>query len=174
VRTLLSSASLLAACVFVGAAFAAKPARPAAAPPLEGKMSQVIDGANFVLQTTDGSSVTVHLAGVDPPEPCQLWATESRDALKDWLQDQPVVVKAQGKDARGRVIGQVLQDGSDLNRRMVEEGHAFSARTKWDHGPYMKEERVAHSLARGMFSAGTRIETPADFRRNHGPCPAAP
>ena len=154
-------------------ACAAKPVKAAAAPPLEGKMSQVVDGATFVLQTADGRSLTVRLAGVEPPESCQLWATESRDALKDLLQDQPLVVKAQGRDTRGRTLAQVLQDGSDLNRRMVEDGNAFSVRTKWDHGPYVKEERVAHSLARGMFGSGSRIQTPAEFRRDHGPCPPA-
>ena len=135
-------------------------------------MTQVIDGATFVLQTTVGTSVLVRLAGIEPPEPCQTWGTESRDALKDWLVGENVVVKAAGKDNRGRLVGHVQLDGADLGRRMVEEGHAFSARTRFDHGPYVKEERVAHAMTRGMYSAGGRVEMPADFRRRHGPCAA--
>jgi len=161
---------LAAALIAVSAstAFARKPAPPPP-PPLEGTVSEVIDGATLVLQTADGKAVTVRLAGIEPPEPCQAWVSESRDALQDFVHDQPVSVKGAARDAKGRFSGTVLADGSDINRRMVEEGHAFSARSKWDRGPYMKEERVAHSLARGMYTTG-KVETPTDFRREHGPC----
>jgi len=146
------------------------PPKPAKAPlALVGKATQVIDGSTFVLETNDGLSLRVRLAGIEAPELCQTWGAEARDALKDWLQDQPLSVKNVGKDGKGSMLGQVVVDGADINRRMVEEGHAFSQRTKWDRGPYVKEERVAHSLTRGMYSVGVP-ENPAEFKRSHGPC----
>jgi endonuclease YncB( thermonuclease family) len=155
--------------LFVALAASAAPKKPAAAPPLQGKATQVIDGATFVLQTTEGKQLTVQLAGIEPPEPCQTWGAESKDALQAWLKDQPLQLKTEGGERGGRVLAHVFVDGADINVRMVEEGHAFSVRGRSDHGPYLKQERVAKALRRGMFSVGP-VELPASFRRGHGPC----
>lgn len=160
---------------FAGLAFAAAvaaPKKPPAAPPLEGKATQVVDGATFVLQTAEGRTLTVRLAGIEPPEICQTWGGESRDALWAWLKDQPLQLKAEGPERNGRVAAHVFVDGADINVRMIEEGHALSVRGRSDHGPYVKQERMAKALRRGMFSVGP-VETPASFRRSHGPCQPA-
>jgi endonuclease YncB( thermonuclease family) len=72
-----------------------------------------------------------------------------------------------GRD--GVVSGAVRLDGEDLARRMVAEGHAWSTRVKWDRGPFVKEERMAKALQRGLHAL-RGAQTPADFRRQHGPC----
>jgi micrococcal nuclease len=163
---------LTATLLLTAAAAFAKPA-PKSAPPLEGKMIQVTDGATFTMLAADGSKLAVRLADIEPPELCQTWGSESRDALAAWLQDQPLFVRAGARDRAGRVLAHVEVDGTDINRRMVEEGHAFSVRSKWDRGPLVKQERMAQALRRGMFTAGLP-ETPASFRRSHGPCQPAP
>ena len=163
----MSLKSITAALALVAAAAAS--AAPPPPPPLLGKATQVIDGNNLVIVTADGQSVPVRLAGIDAPEICQTWGVEARDALKDWVLDQPVSVKTVSRNKSGLVIGTVVVDGAEINRRMVEEGHAFSQRTKWDRGPYVKEERIAHSLARGMYSAGV-AENPSLFKREQKAC----
>ncbi len=156
------------------AAFAATaaPKKAPPAPPLTGKAVQVIDGATFTMQTAEGKALTVRLAGIEPPEICQTWGGESRDALQAWLKDQPLQLKTEGPERNGRVSAHVFVDGADINIRMIEEGHAFSVRGRSDHGPYVKQERMAKALRRGMFSTG-HVETPANFRRNHAPCQPA-
>ncbi len=160
-----------AGIAFAAAAAAAAPKKPPAAPPLEGKATQVIDGATFQMQTADGKPLTVRLAGIDVPELCQTWGAESRDALQSWLKDQPLQLKTAGPPRNGQVQAHVFVDGADINVRMIEEGHALSVRGRSDHGPYVKQERMAKALRRGMFSVGP-VETPASFRRSHGPCSA--
>lgn len=151
---------------------AAGPKKPPPAPPLTGKATQVTDGATFTMQTAEGKTLGVRLAGIEPPELCQLGGPESREALWAWLKDQPLQLKTEGPERNGRVAAHVFVDGADINVRMIEEGHAFSVRGRSDHGPYVKQERMALALKRGMFANGP-VESPASFRRNHGPCQPA-
>jgi len=140
-----------------------------AAPPLEAVVTQVIDGQTVLLAPAGAAPVTLRLAGIEAPLLCQPWGIEARDALKDWVLNRAVVVKPAGRDGKGGVLGSVLLAGDDINRRLVEEGHAWSARVKWDHGPYVKQERMARALGRGLHAAGGAL-MPQDFRRSHGPC----
>jgi hypothetical protein len=44
-------------------------------------------------------------------------------------------------------------------------------RYRWDQGPYVKEERQAIALKRGLHEQ-RGAELPRDFRKRHGPCQA--
>jgi endonuclease YncB( thermonuclease family) len=134
--------------VLAAAAFAAAAATPA----LEGKVVQVIDGQTVVLQAAGGKPVQVRLAGIVAPEICQPWGPEARDALKDFVFELQVRVADASTDRGGRVTGALLLDKVDIGSRMVEEGHAWSVRTQWDRGPWVKQERVAKALRRGLHS----------------------
>jgi endonuclease YncB( thermonuclease family) len=149
-------------------------ARPAAAAhpavvPLQGTVTEVYDGQTLQVTQTDGSAIEVRLAGIDAPLSCQPWGPESRAALKDWVQGRLVTVLPVGAPVKGRVVGTVKLEDAVINSRMAEEGHAWSQRVKWDRGPYVKQERLAHSLGRGLFSKGGAVR-PADFKRNNRPC----
>jgi endonuclease YncB( thermonuclease family) len=133
----------LAAAVFAAAA---------AAPALEGKVVRVIDGQTVVLQVAAGKQVRVQLAGIVAPEICQPWGPEARDALKDFVFELQVRVADAAADRSGAVTGELMLDKVDIGSRMVEEGHAWSVRTKWDRGPWVKQERVAKALRRGLHS----------------------
>jgi uncharacterized membrane protein YkvA (DUF1232 family)/endonuclease YncB( thermonuclease family) len=140
-----------------------------AAPAPPPKVTQVTSAGSIVVQWPDGKTSQVALAGIDAPDGCQPGGKDARDALREWLLNQPVTLKAAGKDPKGQPLATVLLDGDDVSRRLVAEGHAFSLRTKWDRGPYVKEEKVAIALARGLHAHG-RAEPPSDYRRTHAPC----
>jgi uncharacterized membrane protein YkvA (DUF1232 family)/endonuclease YncB( thermonuclease family) len=154
---------VVALAVFAVSAYAAPPAAPAA------RVTQVPDAGSVVVEWADGKTGTLRLANVDAVEPCQAGAAEARATLSGWVLNQPVQVKAAGRDAKGRPLALISVDGDEINRRLVEEGYAFSVRTKWDRGPYVKQERVAIALARGLHAQG-RAESPADFRGRTGGC----
>ncbi|HEY6133285.1 MAG TPA: thermonuclease family protein [Rubrivivax sp.] len=144
-----------------------------AAPPRElaGTVTKVTDGDSLWLQPTfPVPPVEVRLAGIDAPEICQVWGTQSRDALKALVEGQRITLRTAGVDTYQRTLGSVLLDGLDVNVRMVEEGHAWSTRTKWDRGPLVKQERMAKALGRGLHSQ-TGAVMPKEFRAGHGPCP---
>lgn len=140
-----------------------------AAPPLQGTVTEVYDGDTVLVNPPSGPAFQVRLSGIDAPEPCQAWGPEAKAALKDWVLDRQVSIVPAGRPDKGRISGTLTLDGADINRRMVEEGHAWSVRTRWDQGPFVKQERMAKALNRGLHgSPGAQM--PADFRRTHKPC----
>lgn len=162
-------ALLLCACVAQSA-----PAAPAARSPaggVRGTVTSVVDGDSlWILPDGGGKAIEVRLAGIDAPEICQEHGAEARAFLAEKVLKKPVRLVLKGHDGYGRALGHVHADGMDLNRLLVEEGHAWSLRTKWDQGPYVPQERMARALSRGLHKAGSAAIAPKDFRRRHGPC----
>jgi endonuclease YncB( thermonuclease family) len=139
---------------------------------LEGKVTRVIDGDTLQVQASvSGPPLTVRLRDIDAPEICQVWGTQSRDALAELVKGRTVEVRTVARDVHGRTVAAVYVDGVNVGVRLVEEGHAWSARGKWDRGPLMKQERMAWSLRRGLHQDRAAIN-PKDFRAAHGSCTA--
>ena len=149
-------------------------ARPAAKPEsMQAMVTHISDGDSLWIKPDAGVAIKLRLRDVDAPEICQSWGPQSRSALESLLLHQSVNVQVSGRDSYGRSVGLVFLDGVNIGTRQVEEGHAWSARTRWDRGPLVKQERVARALARGLHSQSD-AENPRDFRKRNGPCaPAA-
>ncbi len=144
-----------------------------AAPPAQtGVVTRVVDGDSVWVTPAGGKPVAVRLAGIDAPELCQPWGPEARDALRDRVLGHEVTLQPRGHDSYGRLLATLLLDGSVVNGQQVEDGNAWSQRYQWDRGPYVKEERVAQALGRGLFAQGGAVR-PRDFRQRHGPCEGA-
>jgi micrococcal nuclease len=142
-----------------------------AQPVIDGRVTRVTDGDSVWLAPAAGPPVEVRLLGIDAPEGCQAWGPQARRALEAAALDRQVQLKTQGRDTHGRTLGTLFVDGVNVNQRLVEDGHAWSARYRWDEGPYVKQERLAKALSRGLFAEGGAV-MPRDFRRDHGPCQA--
>ena len=149
---------------------------PAAAAPAEGRtvhgvVTKVTDGDSLWIAPPAQREVEVRLRDIDAPEICQVWGEEARRALAEWVLGKTVVLRITGRDQHGRTLGYVEVDDVDVGPKMVEEGHAWSARTTWDRGPLVKQERMAAALRRGLHGLPGAV-MPRDFRQAHGPCVA--
>jgi hypothetical protein len=113
--------------------------------------------------------VELRLEGIDAPEICQAWGPEAKQALADLVLGRQVSVKTSGRDTHGRTLGTVYLGTQNINKTLVQEGHAWSTRYKYDRGPYVADERMAKALSRGLNRDGGAI-MPRDFRRLSGPC----
>jgi endonuclease YncB( thermonuclease family) len=171
---------LCASCLVPGVASAAQKKKPAPPKPaadsavLIGTVSRVVDGDTFWLKV-DGHAdrqVVVRIAGIDAPESCQAGGSEATAALNDLALGRKVTVRVVDRDDFGRTVGKVFDGAKDIGDRMVRDGQAWSIRFKYDRGPYVAEERMAHTFRRGLHAAGDAME-PLEFRRQHGPCNAA-
>ena len=139
---------------------------------LEGKVTRVTDGDSLWIElAAPGAPVELRLEGIDAPEICQAWGPEARQALADLVLDQQVSVKTVGRDTHGRTLGTLYLGTQNINKLMVQEGHAWSTRYKYDRGPYVADERMAKALSRGLNRDGGAI-LPRDFRQLNGPCHA--
>lgn len=157
---------------------AAAPARPSTG--IEGTVTSVVDGDSLWLTPAGGGrAIEVRLAGIDAPEICQDGGAEARAFLAGLALKKPARLlpgrSGTARDAYGRTLGTLIVEGVEVNRRLVEEGQAWSLRVRWDQGPYVAQERMARALNRGVHKAGSAALQPRDFRQRHGPCtgPAA-
>jgi len=164
-RALLALSTLLIG----GPALAAR--KPPPVTEVQGLVTQVIDAATVRFTPTGGSAITVRLRDIDPPEPCQPWGAEARAALSALVLNKPATLRAGPPDAKGRTLGVLIVDDTNIGRRMVEEGNAWSVRFRNDAGPLVKQERMAKSLGRGLHATAGAV-MPREWRRR-GPCPAA-
>lgn len=144
----------------------------AAVATLEGKVTRVTDGDSLWLQpAAPAAPVELRLEGIDAPEICQAWGPEAKRALSELVLDKQVSVRTVGRDTHGRTLGTLFLDGQNINKTLVQEGHAWSTRYKYDRGPYVADERMARALSRGFNRDGGAV-MPRDFRNLNGPCQA--
>jgi len=161
--------------VALAAALAWPTAAAAPVPPIDGVVTSVVDGDSLWLKPAGGGrAIEVRLAGIDAPERCQPGGAEARSYLAAWVLKRPARLQPEGagsaRDRYGRLLGRLVVDGVEVNRRLVEQGHAWSLRGPQGQGPYLAQERQARAQRRGLHAAGARAELPRDFRRRHGPC----
>ncbi len=98
-----------------------------------------------VLRVVDGDSITVkvdetnyriRLAEIDAPEMDQAWGEESKYALQEKLGNEEVALEIIDVDRFGRLVARVFLNGRQINREMLEEGHA------WVYLEYLKDETL--------------------------------
>lgn len=156
-----STTAAFFACLLAAPA-ASQPARPV-------QLQRVIDGDTLVVAGAGRAATTLRLQGIDAPEPCQAWGPQAREALDEHLRGRTLTLRALGRDNDGRTLATLFANGDEVNAWLVMEGHAWSRRIKWDRGPYVKQERVAAALARGLHTTPGAVK-PWDFRAMRGPC----
>ncbi|MBT9487342.1 MAG: thermonuclease family protein [Rubrivivax sp.] len=145
-------------------------ALPAVAAPLQGQVTKLFDGDSFIFQPAGGGKpLEVRLKDIDAPEICQAGGPAARDFLQDYVRDKTVRIETLGKDTYGRTLAVLTVDEMNINQRMVAEGHAWSARTKWNQGPLVSQERMAQALKRGLHATPGAV-MPSEFRKQKGPC----
>ena len=98
-----------------------------------------------VLDIEDGDSITVRinqtnyrirLAEIDAPEMDQAWGEESKSALQEKLGNEEVALEIIDVDRYSRLVARVFLNGRQINREMVEEGHA------WVYLEYLRDETL--------------------------------
>lgn len=162
----------LAALGLVLAAAAVAAAKPT--PSWNGRVTHVSDGDTLWVQPADGATapVAIRIVDIDAPEICQPWGPQARDALQERAGGRDVIVRPVGRDGYGRTLARVTLDDLNLGPWLVQEGHAWSQRTRWDQGPLVKQETQARALRRGLHAQPEPV-SPKEFRRRHGPCERA-
>jgi endonuclease YncB( thermonuclease family) len=149
---------------------AAAPAKASAAKTVQGIVTHVTDGDTLWLKPADGKPVEVRLRDIDAPEICQPWGDESRKALADLALNKVASLQVQTHDKYGRAVGTLMIEDTNVSRYMVENGQAWSTRSRYDQGPLVKQEKMAAALRRGLHSQGGAIR-PWEWRRSRGACP---
>ena len=157
--------ALLLACaaVFMTTVQAAEPRA------VQGVVSKVTDGDSLWLTATGKKPIEVRLRDIDAPESCQPWGAQARAALTELALNKVATLQISGRDSYGRTLGVLMIDDLNVGKTLVENGHAWSTRSRWDQGPLVKQEKMARALSRGLHGAPGAVQ-PVEFRRRHGKC----
>ena len=150
------------------AAFVA-PAQAAEPHGVQGVVSKVTDGDSLWLTPAGRPPIEVRLRDIDAPESCQPWGEQARAALTELALNKVATLQISGRDGYGRMLGVLMIDELNVGRNLVENGHAWSTRSRWDQGPLVKQEKMARALSRGLHGAPGAVQ-PVEFRRTHGTC----
>ena len=161
-----------AAVLAPGPASAQDGQRPAIGVTWDARVTQVVDGDSiWARPEAGGARMRLRIDGIDAPEICQALGPEARAAMRALVLNQRVRVTVWAYDGYGRPLALVerVSDGADVAAQIVGQGLAWSEGYRGRLGKYWREEAQAREQDRGVF-AGWRPETPAEFRRRHGPC----
>ena len=131
---------------------------------LFGKVTRVVDGDTVAFKVHKGPVEKVRLADIDTPERDQPWGTEATTALRKWSVTKPARIEVVDTDRYGRLVATLWVDDENINRRLVEEGHAWVYRKYLRDTSLIKLEARAKSRRTGLWSSNNVIE-PSDWRR---------
>jgi len=147
-------------------------ARPKVSVAWTAQVTYIVDGDSvWVRAEPGGQRRKLRLSGMDAPEVCQAYGRKSRAALQALVQGQQVriTVHAYDRYARGIATIERVADKQDIASLMVSQGWGWSEDYRGRRGRYWREQAQAQQEKAGMFARG-RPETPAAFRKRHGPC----
>lgn len=138
---------------------------------IEGTVSRVVDGDTLEFRPAEASRalIAVRLRGIDAPERCQAWGRQATAALKAEAEGRTLRLQVQGQDEYRRTLGTLRRDGLDLNRRLVEQGHAWAWRDAHGRSPYLQAEERARAARAGLH-ASESAQPPWEFRQINGRC----
>lgn len=133
-------------------------------------VSHVTDGDTvWVRPVRGGPPQQVRIEGIDAPEICQAFGSQSRDALAARVLHKRVTLTTRGQDDYRRTIARIRLGREDVGAWLVSQGYAWSYRFRKDLGPYRHQEAAARGAHRGLWESAS-TELPRDFRVRHGPC----
>lgn len=139
----------------------------------QGIVTSVTDGDTLRVRPLGSNnrsdSVRIRIDGIDAPESCQLYGTQSATALKKLLISKQVTITSKRFDDYGRDVAKVTIDNVDAGGWMVKNGHAWSYHYRFSNGPYGSEEKTAERERLGLFADASAVN-PKIFRREHGSC----
>jgi len=112
----------------------------------------VSDGDTITVRDETNQQHKIRLAEIDAPERGQPWADRSRQALSVLVFGKMVSVQQTDTDRYGRVVARVFGDSEDVNRAMVQDGHAWAYRQYLTDDTLLATEARARAERSGLWS----------------------
>ena len=114
---------------------------------------------------SNGEQIKIRLAEIDAPEKSQPFGARSKQSLSDLCFDRSAVVKDNGRDRHGRIIGRAVCDGKDVSAEQVRRGFA------WVYDRYVTDRSLyamqddARASNKGLWVDSSPVP-PWDWRRS--------
>ncbi|MRX27904.1 thermonuclease family protein [Kangiella sp. HZ709] len=132
------------------------------------RLKYVQDGDSAVLCCDEkGKQFTVRLKDIDAPEKHQPFAKESKNHLKQLIDNEPLFLIGKKKDRYGRRLVDIIVNETSVNTEMIKTGHAWL----WRYSDNLKLQwlqKQAKKNKRGLWALpeSQRIE-PWNWRKKN-------
>lgn len=163
-KNLYKLAFMLAAAFFSGL-FVKETALKEYARPVSGIISGTVikinDGDTLTIINGENKRVKIRLYGIDSPELDQSHGQNAKRFLSEKVLEKNITAEILDIDRYKRCVGRVFSDGTDINRMMVEEGHAWvyaryceiAECAQWE-----KLQKAAREQKKGLWSQKYPVE----------------
>ncbi len=142
------------------------------------KVLKVFDGDTIKVKGYKNLVIVVRFAGIDAPEtrkknvPGQAYGDKAKQMVKNWISGKKIFLKTYGTGGYNRVLAEIFTEkGININLELVREGLAEVYRGRvpagFDTAPYLRAETVAKRSRKGIWSLGSKYESPRKWRREH-------
>lgn len=132
------------------------------------KVVGIVDGDTLTCLSSEKEQIKVRLHQIDAPEHKQDFGKAAKKALSGYVFGKDVSLKTNGRDKYGRTIVEVYLDGTNINKAIVQSGHAWAYREYMTDSEYLELEQSARSLSKGLWSQPNPIY-PSEFRHGERP-----
>jgi endonuclease YncB( thermonuclease family) len=158
---------VLSLAVFLIDHFLKEPDMPAPNPgtDITCTVREVYDGDTVTASCGQGK-LKIRVWGIDAPEKKQKpWGDQSRDALRQLVNDREVQVQVTDTDRYGRSVARLFVNGSDTGMQMVRDGYAIVYEQYNDSQGYRDAQVEAKRAKQGVWSKPGDQQDPAAWRR---------
>ncbi len=132
---------------------------------IAGTAIKIIDGDTVSVQEINGNTHRIRLYGVDAPEKRQPYGLTAKLYLAIAISGKVVTVSAHGHDRYGRMIGEIIFEGKNINAELVLNGLAWHYRAYAPKDRILAENETAARTAEiGLWSDPQPIP-PWDYRK---------
>lgn len=108
------------------------------------QVSRIIDGDTFEI----ASGEKIRMIGINAPEISDLHGVEAKQHLSELISGKNVKLvsdtKSNDRDRYSRILRYVFVDGTDINKKMIEDGHAIAyMKFKFDKATEYEETQIS-------------------------------
>lgn len=135
---------------------------------LYGRVLRVSDGDTIVLLDKQNNEHRVRFYGIDAPEKDQPYGDRASEFLAEQIEGKNVKIIQKGTDKYKRMLGIVEFEGSDINKKMVEQGLAWSY--SYYSSTYDAEQMRARAKGVGLWADDGTENPPIEpykWRKSH-------
>lgn len=130
---------------------------------LYGRVVNVADGDTVTILDSSKQQHRIRLLHIDAPERGQAFGRVAQNALAKRINKRQVQVKYKEKDRYGRILGEIILNGENINLWLVQNGYAWPYFRYNPPAYYLDAYRVAKLYKNGLWQDPNPIE-PETFR----------
>lgn len=133
---------------------------------LLGRAIWIHDGDTVTINAKNGTWFKVRLWGIDAPELDQPGGKEAMLELIQLIARKTVTVSVKDRDRYGRIVGVITYRNRDINREMIQRGHAwYYKQYAPDQKSYADAEQAAKEKKAGLWKSENPPIPPWDWRK---------